>query len=569
MNNRGEPEVDQHQGSDQLMTRRRYRRLLLYLFLSISIVSVAPLVIMTWANYHQYEEAFHTEQLRPIVRFTSNAKHSLEFFLKERLSALSLVVNETSLKDLSDQKRLNRLLRHMKNAFGGFIDLGLVDADGRQVSYAGPYKLQDKNYKEHDWFHEVSRNGVSISDVFLGYRKLPHFVIAVRHDVPDSESYVIRATIDTELINRQILGLQLQPSSEAFIVNRKGVLQTPSRGFGDVLEICTLTVPPYSHGAEVMEILDEKGKPLIVGYAYIESSPFILMLVAYKGEMQGSWLSLRRELAIFLSISVVLILGVVFLGSKYMVKRLREADMKRAEIMHNMEYTSRMAVIGRLAAGVAHEINNPLAIINEKAGLLDDLFSMSEEAPPKGKVLKTISSIINSVDRCSKITRRLLRFAKHMDVHQEQINVNLLLEEVVSFLEKEAHYRGIQVTFQIPENLPTIESDRGQLQQVFLNIVNNAFAAVEEGGQVEISAEETENKRLAVSIADNGSGIPEENLSHIFEPFFTTAKGHGTGLGLSITYGIVNKLGGEIHVKSQVGEGTNFTVIMPVKTNLS
>ena len=109
-------------------------------------------------------------------------------------------------------------------------------------------------------------------------------------------------------------------------------------------------------------------------------------------------------------------------------------------------------------------------------------------------------------------------------------------------------------------------SDRGQLQQVFLNIINNAFAAVEDHGRIEIGIRDAGEGKLAVWISDNGVGIPEEHLSRIFDPFFTTKKGAGTGLGLSITYGIVQKLGGEITVQSRVGEGTRFTVTLPKET---
>jgi signal transduction histidine kinase len=231
-----------------------------------------------------------------------------------------------------------------------------------------------------------------------------------------------------------------------------------------------------------------------------------------------------------------------------------------------MEYTNRLAGIGRLGAGVSHEINNPLSIISEKAGLLKDLLSMSESMPPKEKLIGLVDSVLKSVDRCSTITHRLLGFAKHMDVQHEKINLEILLKEVLSFLEKEASYRNVKVAIDVPEDLPTIQSDRGQLQQVFLNIINNAFAAVrDDEGEIRISMQNTRDNRIEVSIADNGVGISEENLEHIFEPFFTTKKGYGTGLGLSITYGIVEKLGGEIRVKSKIGEGTTFSIVLPMK----
>jgi len=151
-----------------------------------------------------------------------------------------------------------------------------------------------------------------------------------------------------------------------------------------------------------------------------------------------------------------------------------------------------------------------------------------------------------------------------MEVQWETIDLNTLLREVLEFLEKEAIYREIKVEFNYANEPPPIVSDRGQLQQVFLNIVNNAFAAVEDGGRIDIEIDSVGLDAVAVTIADDGTGIPDDQLSHIFDPFFTTKKGAGTGLGLSITYGIVQKLGGHISVDSEVGEGTRFTVTLPI-----
>ncbi len=548
-----------------LVSERRYRRMLLVSVSSISLVAIIPLVVLTGANYHQYEEAFHVESLRPITRFCASAKLSLEAFLSERVSALSLVIQTESPADLQDPQKLNKLLSKLKQTFGGFIDLGLIDGTGTQVSYAGPYELQGKSYAEQDWFHDVGARGVHVSDVFLGHRHVPHFVIAVSFDTDAGAYFVLRATIDTDRIVRQIEALAMRPSDDAFLVNREGTLQTPSRFYGDALEPCPLPVPPMSTQAEVLESRDEGGIPIIIGYAFIDRSPFVLMLLHRPGPMQASWLSLRRDLILFLAISIVIILGVVFGGSKYMVNRARQADLRRAAVYHNMEYTNKMAAIGRLAAGVAHEVNNPLAIINQKAGLHKDLLCRADGLPPKEKMVELVDAVLESVERCGAITHRLLGFAKHMDVQREGIDLEILIKGVLGFLEKEAAYRNLQVTFNMEEGVPTIVSDRGQLQQVFLNIVNNAFAAVEDRGQIGISIANVDSDHVRISIADNGRGIAEDNLKHIFEPFFTTKTGTGTGLGLSITYGIVQKLGGKIDVASKLGEGTCFKVILPVQ----
>jgi two-component system NtrC family sensor kinase len=143
------------------------------------------------------------------------------------------------------------------------------------------------------------------------------------------------------------------------------------------------------------------------------------------------------------------------------------------------------------------------------------------------------------------------------------------LKEVLSFLEKEYIYRNIDIRLQLAQDLPRISSDIGQLQQVFLNILTNALAAVEEDGYVSITTWEEDVNFIGVSIQDNGCGMSEETLKHIFEPFFTTKKGYGTGLGLPITYGIIKKLGGDLKVQSTQGQGTTFTVYLKKHPNIN
>ncbi|OHB65710.1 MAG: hypothetical protein A2V70_12580 [Planctomycetes bacterium RBG_13_63_9] len=476
------------------------------------------------------------------------------------------MVKRESYEDLCDQQKLHQTFLDLKEAFGGFVDLGVIDSDGNQRSYVGPYDLLGKNYKEQEWFHEVCIRGVHVSDVFLGHRNLPHFVIAVRqHDPQNGGFYILRATIDTEVLDSYFATLDLNPSSDAFLINRKGVLQTRPRHSGKVLDQCPIPTPPVSSTTKVLETTTTDGEPRILGYAYVEHSPFIFVVLKRPEDVMKSWVLLRSDILWLLATSVVLIGVVVLWSSTSLVNRIREADRRRDKALHSIAYTNKMASIGRMAAGVAHEINNPLAIINENAGLLKDLMSLDDRPPEKDRLLRIADTILRSVDRCSSITHRLLGFAKRMDPAIERVALGPLLEEVLSFHGKEAEYRRIAVSLNVPEGLPTIESDLGQLQQVFLNILSNAFAAVEDEGRIDLSIELADENTIAVTISDNGVGIAAGDIDHVFEPFFSTKGDYGTGLGLSITYGIVQNLGGRIDVHSDVGEGTTFTVRLPIK----
>lgn len=543
----------------------RYRRLRRNMVILMVLVTVLPLLLMGVINHYQYLNTLKEEIIHPLHVLVNDKKRSFELFLTERLSAVNFIASAYRFEELADEKTLNRIFRVMKEEFGGFVDIGLCTNEGVQVSYAGPYVLTGKQYADHDWFQEVQVRDAYISDVFMGYRKFPHFVIAVKHVSPTDESWILRATIDTERFNDLIVAVGLDADSDAFIVNRDGILQTPSKFYGKVLDALTMPIPPASFGTTVLERKDPDGREILLAYTYFIRPDCLLMVIKPRADVLKAWYTLKSELLVLFLASVLVIFIVVLKLTGVLVKRIEESEQKRIQAYHQMEYTNKLASIGRLAAGVAHEVNNPLAIINQKAGLMQDIIDMDSGFPQKEKFLPLTKSILKSVDRCRTITHRLLGFARRMDVQITVININETIREVYTFLEKEAFHRNIVVNLQLAENLPRIASDPGQLQQVFLNILNNGFDAVDDGGSVNITSWDHDLDTIAISFQDNGSGMSQETLEHIFEPFYTYNKGSGTGLGLSITYGIVKKLGGSIEVQSEINTGTTFTVFLPKK----
>jgi signal transduction histidine kinase len=544
----------------------RYRGLWRLSVIVTSLVAIVPLVIMTAVNFLHDREANRTESLLAVSRILTSTTRSLEFALEERRNALSLILSESTYEKLADE--LGPTLEHLQAAFGGFVDLGLIQSNGNQTNYVGPYDLKAKNYQGQDWFHEVLLRGVYISDVFMGYRNFPHFVIAIRDQKEDGDFYILRATIDMEIINSRINTLDMDVDTDAFIINHHDTLQTASKFYGNILQKVEVTVPPSTHNPDDIEEHWEDSTWVMQGTAYIEGTPFIVMAIKRQTSPFRAWLRKDSTIIWFLVASIALIITVVLISSNRMVASLREADVRRTKALHDLEYTNKLATIGRMAASVAHEINNPLAIINEDAGLLKDMATFTENYPQKEKTLSLVASIHKSVDRCSNVTHRLLGFAKRMDVHKEPIALDKLLEEVVGFQRTEIVHRSIKIEYHFPEVAPPIESDRGKLQQVFLNIIGNALAAVEDGGLIEIRLVHIDVQHLAVVITDNGTGISEADLKNIFEPFYSTKGEFGTGLGLSITRDIVNKLGGTIDVHSKLGRGTSFIVTLPIKTNV-
>jgi len=229
----------------------------------------------------------------------------------------------------------------------------------------------------------------------------------------------------------------------------------------------------------------------------------------------------------------------------------------------------KLASLGRLAAGVAHEINNPLAIINEKAGLMQDLLVMSADFEQKQNIIDQIEGITGSVNRCRTITHRLLGFARRMDITIEPLNLNEAIRETIEFLKSDILTKSAHLDLNFAEDLPEIRSDKIQLEQVFLNLIKNAVDAIATGGEIAITTSRKDEEAVQVFISDNGAGIPKDKLNHIFEPFFTTKeRGKGTGLGLFVSHAILRKLGSGIHVQSEAGKGTTFILDIPIKPSL-
>ena len=544
----------------------RYSRMWRNTVITVAAVSIIPLVVMTIVNYVLYRRSFNEELTQPTHRIVAISTRSVEFFLEERIAAAEYVLSRESMDDLYDQEKLGAIFRRIRNAFGGIVDVGMITAEGKMTSYAGPYDLLGKDYRDQDWFNKVLIRDVYVSEVFLGHREIPHFIIAVRREDEQGRTAIFRLTIDTEVLYKRIQVSGLRRNSDAFIVSRdSGVLQTQSRLIGPPLTTFPAAVPPYQEGPAIVPDVTIGNQQYYIGYSYIADSPFVFVTLVNKRDLTRGWLAYQGEILLFLLLSAVLILVMIMGITSNWVARIRSADLRREAMLHNIEHTSKMASIGRLAAGVAHEVNNPLAIINEKAGLIKDILERSRDQADPAKLEKQVDAILTSVKRCSDITHRLLGFARHMDLRIEPVAVDALIRDVLGFLDKEAKFRNIVVEMNVSDTLPTIYSDKGQLQQLFLNIINNAFDAMHADGRLDIGVRDVPPDHVEVVIADSGVGIPKEDLERIYEPFFTTKEVKGTGLGLSISYGIVRKLRGTINVESELGKGTSFTITLPIR----
>lgn len=249
-------------------------------------------------------------------------------------------------------------------------------------------------------------------------------------------------------------------------------------------------------------------------------------------------------------------------GFNDMAQSLKQHNDQLQKMHQQLAKTEKIAALGEMASGVAHEINNPLGgILLYSSIILED---MPEDSPMRENVQK----IIYQTNRCKNIVQSLLDFARTPTGDMVPLQINQVIHTSLNLVKDQSIFHGIEIEFVLAEHLPDILGDQSRLEEVFLNLFINAADAMEGGGKLKIITEQTKNGVIRISISDTGKGIDEEHLSHIFEPFYTTKEqGHGTGLGLSIAYGILRKHNATIDAKSKPGVGTTFIISMPVHAN--
>ncbi|OGW39951.1 MAG: two-component sensor histidine kinase [Desulfuromonadaceae bacterium GWB2_53_15] len=230
------------------------------------------------------------------------------------------------------------------------------------------------------------------------------------------------------------------------------------------------------------------------------------------------------------------------------------------DLLSQLAYNEKMAELGKISAGVVHELNAPLSVIISASQMI-----MREEDVPEF-VREMVARINSEAQRLSRLTRGLLNFSSH-DVATGEVDLNLTTEFILEFLSYEAARRGVTILRQLDYHLPVIQLDANLLKQILLNIIMNALQAMEaDGGKLLVETAFAGKDKVCLIIADSGPGIPPESIGKIFDPYFTTKKaGEGTGLGLFVTKKLVENMGGEIKVASRNGGGTTFTVTLAVE----
>ena len=568
-----------------------YRTLKRNMVLTMILVSFAPLILIAGIILYQFHVSYHEKVTAHLEEVVQKHRQNIDGFLDEKLADIRVMTRTFTLEQLGDESFLQGKLAILQQEHGGvFVDLGFVNEDGLQVAYAGAFKLARVNYAEADWFKKALKSDQFISDVFLGIRGLPHFIVAVKKEWQGT-TWILRSTIDFVAFNSLVENLRIGKTGLAFIVNRKGEFQTNpplavklnSRRYVDLLnDSYSEGLPPEGqvHLEATARLRKRRGdqEPVTVierdpntAADYISVSTPLKngeWLLVYQQDAADAFSDLYRTRKLALVIFLLGGLGIVsmaFILAKRIIKHVAWADREKEMMNEQVIEAGKLASVGELAAGIAHEINNPVAIMVEEAGWVEDLLEDGGAWEDPEELRRALKQIKNQGARCKQITHKLLSFARKTDPELRRVQLNELIEEVVGLSEQRAKYSNVKLNLNLYPLLPEVYASPSEFEQVLLNLVNNGLDAMTPNGGTLDIATRVDGGHVVVDVADTGHGIPQANLARIFDPFFTTKPvGKGTGLGLSICYGIIKKMGGEISVNSAVDLGTVFHVRLPL-----
>jgi two-component system NtrC family sensor kinase len=539
---------------------RRFQAGLLLAFL-IPFASLSA-----YFHFHFHVTLKETGKLN-LAAIAESQRNTVDLFLQERLVNIFSLFKSAAFSLSPSQQQMDTLLRQLRQVSDAFIDVGLITGDGLQIGYAGPFPyLQNKDYSSQEWFVHLMAPETHhcISDIYLGFRNKLHFTIGTKQII-DDRPWVLRATLDPDKFTMFLMTMNHGKGMESSLINRQGRFQLADpRTHRPQSRSDYLPPEEKPYGARAVR---KNGDDILIAHAWLSEVRWALLV---SEPLSVAYAQLYRARKIML-VSSTVILGVVvvaiWLATRAVISKARENAQKRDELSHQLLHASKLASLGELATGVAHEINNPLAVILATTGVVRDMLNpeFKVDWTPQ-QVCDELKTIEVAVFRARSITQQLLNYGHKNQPRLASTDLHGILEDVLGgFKEHALALDNVNVVREFDPDLPEVLADPDQIRQVFLNLINNAGDAIRGPGRITLSTRQA-GGTVRVTVTDTGVGLDGEQIKKIFDPFYTTKEvGKGTGLGLSVSIGIVESMGGTIEVQSMPGAGSAFTVVLPKK----
>ena len=546
-----------------------YKSLGLKMACAIVIVAVVPLLIMAAFSRHFFVGSYKQKVLDHLIALVRIQQQKVGEFVTERLDALRLIGLTTSFEQLSDETILEGRWATLKQIYGkSLLGLAFCDPQGVQISRVGSAGLKTGDQYASDTLEKVLELGSYVGEMHPSSTGSQYFILAVRVE-QTSEKRILLATVDADALSMLLEDLQSAQSGRVFILNRSGALLTSGRSKGLLsrVECVEMQTPQWLKSNDVTVGETADGSALCIRTS-LKNSDWVLEFVTNTEETYRAFSEARVLALSTLLLGIAGIVAVAIVASGRFSKYVARVDQEKQLMNEQVVQAGKLAALGEMASGMAHEINNPVGIMVQEAQWIEALLQKGEEdlAGNIDEIRNSLNEIRVHGTRCRDVILKVISFTQNDEPVVQSLQLNELVQEVIGLCQQRANLMKIELRLNLESELPMVSVASSDVQQVLLNLIYNSLDAMEQGGgTIEVSTS-TRARYAVVDVMDTGPGISQENLGRIFEPFFSTKpEGKGTGLGLSLCHSMMKKMKGDITVSSQEGEGTTFHLFFPLQ----
>jgi signal transduction histidine kinase len=526
-------------------------------------LAVVPILVGTYFALNGFTAVMFRTISNNLTQTASDKAARINQWIYERTLDMKGIGGVEAVRQaVGDRRRIPeaaQFLRLIKHNYGYYDEICIADPSGARLITTREGAAVGTPCPH---FSYSLSGGVTVSDVqVIPPDTEPTMYLAM--PIGTAASGVLVARIDLRQLDSITQDIHIGRTAEAYLLNPQGYFITGSKfepgvrlrrkvdtkGFRDCLK--------NHKGVDIYP--DYRGEMVLGSYVYMPGRNWCLMVEQDRNEALEPIRQLRGRVTHLSLLAMALVLVFVIVTSNVIVGRIRRGDALLEVKRRELTRAERLVATGRLAAGIAHEINNPINSIMNCATLMIGKIRKNEIEP--GYFTRFLTSIETECRRTARIIREFLDFSRETGPRFALVNLNEIVQETLVLLEPEAEQRKILIEKVLMPGLPDLTADRDQLKQAFRNIILNAYEAMPTGGRLKIATRRN-GRNQEVEFADTGVGIPPENLDRVFDPFFTTKSG-GSGLGLSVVYGIIDRHDGKIEVAGEPGKGTRFTIQFP------
>ena len=533
-----------------------------------SLLSIVPLSLMTYLSYEKSRTSLYKSITENLSQIASDKATSINNWIAERLADAKMISNSPWIIEVLQHPqvrhisclRLSHYLKLVKESYSSYDELFILNLSGNFIAGTGE---KAENKSDRDYFINAKNGMVMITDMRISPSTgMPTMLISYPiRDKYNKVTGVLVERIKLDVINEIMKEIKVGKTGESYLLNKGGYFLTESKFEPDCILKKKISTKGYKNCIKYHQgtgdYIDYRGKHVLGSYIWLSEREWCLMIEQDVKEAFYQILRLRNITIGICLFAVILLIIVSLVVSRGIINTLKKKDEKLDIQMKELLRVEKMVAAGKLAAGIAHEIGNPLTGIINCVKLIQ-----REQNKGSEKTNKYLDTILEEAIRCDKTIRDFLNFTRKTKLQMDIVDINQVIEETLLLTHPQFDSQKVIVDKKLG-TIPNIVADGVQLKQAFTNIILNSLSAMAGGGKLSIQTSE-KNTSIEIVFNDTGIGIKEEDMAKIFEPFFTT-KRDGTGLGLTVVYDIIDEHNGSIEVKSKVGKGTEFTIKLPKK----